>query len=110
MKNKFGSSIYRDGHLYGFDASTLKCVDAASGKTTWRQRGLGFGSLIYADGHLIVLGDAGQLRLVEASPEAYRERGAAQVFDGKTWTMPTLVGGRLYLRDLGQLVALDVSG
>ena len=61
-------------------------------------------------GHLIVLGDAGQLVLVVAAPDEYRERGKVQLFDGKTWTMPTLVDGKLYLRDLGELVALDVSG
>ena len=62
------------------------------------------------DKHLVVLGDAGTLALVEATAEAYREKGRAQIFDGKTWTVPTLSGGRLYLRDQKQLVSLDVSG
>ncbi len=110
MKNKFSSSIHHEGHLYGFDENTLKCVDATTGKTTWRQRGFGFGSLIYADGHLIVLSDDGQLVLVVAAPDEYRQRGKAQIFKGKTWTMPTLVDGQLYLRDLNELVALDISG
>jgi outer membrane protein assembly factor BamB len=110
MKNKFSSSVLYDGHLYGFNESTLKCIDAATGETKWQQRGFGFGSLIYADGRLIVLGDDGLLALVEASSKAYQERGRAQVFQGKTWTLPTLVDGKLYLRDLNELIALDVSG
>ena len=110
MKNKFSSSVFHDGQLYGFDEKTFKCVDAANGETRWQARGLGHGSLLYADGHLVVLGDKGTLALVEATPEEYRERARIEIFDGKTWTMPTLSGGKLYLRDENELVALDVSG
>ncbi|MHC4429307.1 MAG: outer membrane protein assembly factor BamB family protein [Planctomycetota bacterium] len=110
MKNQFSSSVLHDGHLYGFDEKTLKCIDAGTGETLWRQREFGHGSLIYADGHLIVLGDRGQLALVEATPDAYRQKGGSQVFNGKTWTAPTLVDGRLYLRDERELVVLDVAG
>jgi outer membrane protein assembly factor BamB len=110
MRNKFSSSLLHDGNIYGFDEKALKCVDPTTGETRWQERGLGHGSLIYADGHLIVLGDAGTLVLVEAKPGAYREKGRAQVFDGKTWTMPTLAGGKLFLRDENELISLDVSG
>ncbi len=110
MKNKFSSSVLHEGHLYGFDEKTFKCIDAATGETKWKFRGLGHGSLTFADGHFVVLGDDGTLVLVEATAEAYREKGRAQIFDGKTWTVPTLSGGKLYLRDQKQLVSLDVSG
>ena len=110
MKNKFSSSVLHEAHLYGFDESTLKCIDAESGETLWRKRAFGHGSLLYADGHLIVLGDAGQLALVEATPNAYNEKSVAQIFKGKTWTMPTLVDGNLYLRDQKELISLKISG
>jgi len=110
MKNKFSSSVLHEGHLYGFDEKTFKCIVAATGETRWESRGLGHGSLIVADGHLIVLGDEGTLALVEANPAAYREKGRVQIFKGKTWTAPTLSGGKLYLRDEKQLVSLDISG
>lgn len=110
MRNKFSSSVYVDGHLYGFDESTLKCIDAETGEMKWRARGYGHGSLTYADGHLVVLGDLGALALVEATPEEYREKGRFKVFKDKTWTVPTLAGGKLYLRDQKELVSLDISG
>jgi len=109
MKNKFSSSLFRDGLLYGFDEKTFKCVDVASGEPRWEKRGLGHGSLIWADGMLVVLGDQGQLVLVEATGEAYRELARAQVFKGKSWTAPTLLGGRLLLRDEHELIALQFS-
>ena len=110
MKNKFSSSVVHEGHAYGFDEKTLKCVDLSSGETRWRKRDLGHGSLIYADGLLFVLGEAGQLALVEATPEDYREQGSLQILEGKTWTAPTLVNGMLYLRNEKEMVSVKVSG
>lgn len=111
MKNQFSSSVLHRGHLYGFDDKTLKAIDARTGETRWRApRNMGHGSLIYADGHLVVLSETGELVLVEATPEEYREKGRARIFQGKSWTMPTLSGGRLYLRNERELVALKVSG
>ena len=56
----------------------------------------------------IVFGERGTLALVEATADAYREVATADVFDEKTWTMPTLSDGVLYLRTEKQLVALDL--
>jgi outer membrane protein assembly factor BamB len=109
LKNHFSSSVYHAGHVYGFDNGTLKCLDAATGEQRWAARGFGKGSLITADGLLYVLSDQGVLALVEATPEAYRELGRAQVLAGKTWTAPALSGGRLYLRDHQDVVCLEVG-
>ncbi len=109
MRNKFSSSVLYGGMLYGFDEGTLKCVDPDKGTTLWRQRGLGHGSLFAVDGKLIVLSDRGKLVLAAATPEGYTELGAVQAFKTKTWTVPTLAGGRLYLRDEKEIVAFEIS-
>jgi outer membrane protein assembly factor BamB len=110
MKNHFNSSVLVDGALYGFDDGTLKAIEARSGAERWKERGFAKGSLLYADGHLYVLSERGLLALVEATPEAYREKARFQLFEAKTWTMPSLADGRLFVRSEGELVALDVSG
>ena len=99
MKNKFHTSVLHDDHLYGFDEKIFKCIDAATGRMMWQARDFGHGSLIYADGHLLALGDKGLLGLVEANPEAYREKSRATVLKGKSWTPPTLADGKLFVRD-----------
>ena len=109
MRNHFNSSVFYDGYLYGFDESTLKCVRAADGEMQWRARGYGKGSLIFAGSRLIVLSDRGVLALVEATPEAYRERARAQVLKGKCWTSPALAHGKLYLRHQKEMVCLDLA-
>lgn len=112
MKNQFSSSILHNGTIYGFDDSTFKAIDAATGKEHWKKRGFAHGSLIVADGHLVVLSERGcDLALIEATPEAYREKGRTEVLSSnKCWTAPTLANGRLYVRDESELVALDWSG
>ena len=110
MKNQFSSSVLHDGVIYGFDDATLKAIDAASGAERWKTRGFGHGSLILAGGNLIVLSERGKLALIQATPEAYRELGSAEVLDGKCWTAPSLADGRLYVRNEEQLLAFDWKG
>jgi len=111
MSNHFNSCILWEGHLYGFDETTLKCLDFQTGDVKWKQRGLGKGSLMLADGKLIIMGDKGHLVIAEASPESFKEISRTKVLSGLCWTVPVLSGGKLYCRNHeGDLVCLDVSG
>ena len=103
------TSIYYDGHIYGFDEGTFKCLDAETGEDKWRKRGLGKGTLIYADGQFIVLSERGNLVLVEPNSSEYVEKANAQILRGKCWTMPSLANGKLYVRNEKQLVCLDLK-
>jgi outer membrane protein assembly factor BamB len=109
MRNHFNSCVLHEGHLYGFDDTTLKCLDAATGREVWRKRGLGKGSLMLAAGQLIVLGDSGKLLVAPASPKGFAPTGEAKALGGRCWTPPVLANGRIYCRGArGDLVCLDV--
>lgn len=109
MRNHFSTSVAHDGLVYGFDNATLKALDGATGEQLWAKRGgFGKGSLVYADGHLIVLTEHGKLLLVEAGGEAYRELGAVQLVEERTWAPPSLADGTLYVRAANELVALGL--
>jgi outer membrane protein assembly factor BamB len=108
MKNHFSSSVLYEGHIYGFDNASLKCIVAATGEQKWVQRGYGKGSLIAADGLLYILSDQGQLILADATPAGFHEKGTLKVMNGKTWTAPVLSHGRLFLRDEDEMLVLDV--
>ena len=109
MKNKMATAVYRDGYLYGLDNAILKCVEAANGVEQWKARGYGMGTLIWADGLLIVLSDAGRLALVKADPSGHSEIASAQVLNGLCWTAPSLANGRVYLRDMSDIVCLQLA-
>ena len=110
MRNHFNTSVLVGSTLYGFDNATLRAVDASTGDLLWAHRGFGKGSVTAGDGLLFVLGDAGTLALVEATPVEYRELGRVQAMEGRSWTSPSLAGSLLVVRDHDELVAYDVGG
>ena len=109
LKNQFSSSVVVGDYIYGFDDGNLVCLDLETGERMWRERGFNHGSLLYADGHLVVLGERGTLALVRAAPGEYQEIARQEVFEGKTWTPPSLSRHTLYVRDEHELVALELS-
>lgn len=109
LKNQFSSSVIVGDTIYGFDNRTLKAVELATGKDRWKVSGLGHGSLLAADGKLIVLSEQGQLSLAALDPKQWMERSSVQVFSGRTWTVPTLATGTLYVRDANRMIAYEVA-
>lgn len=110
MKNHHSSSVLVGDHLYGFSSSVLTAMRFDTGEVVWRDRSVGKGSLVYADGHLYCLSENGVVGLVEATPEAYKEKGRFRIPQDSlpTWSHPVVAGGRLYLRDQDTIYAFDV--
>ena len=110
MRNHFNGSVEVDGFIYGFDNGTLRCLDAATGERRWSRRGFGKGSLVAAGNLLLVLGDGGLVALVQADPAGYREAGRLQLTaGGRSWTEPSVTGGRLLVRDFDEIVSLELT-
>lgn len=110
MRNHFNSSILVDGVIYGFDNATLKALDATTGEMLWGKRGLGKGSLAASGDLLAVLTDKGELKFLRANRESYRELGALQAIEGKSWTSPSIVGNRIFVRNLEQIACVELGG
>lgn len=114
LSNHYGTSIHKDGFLYGFDGrqeegARLRCIELKTGKVRWTQDGYNCGSIILVDGNLIVLTENGQLSLVEATPEGYREKARATVLGRECRAQIALADGRLYGRDRNRLVCWNVK-
>ena len=79
-------------------------------KAGWEADGIAKGRLILADKYLVVLTETGDLALVEATPDEFRPVAKIpKVLSGRNnWSTPTLVDGRLYLRDEEKVVCYDV--
>jgi outer membrane protein assembly factor BamB len=101
LKPYFNDHVVYQGHLYGFDANFFTCVNLEDGKGKWRVRDYGSGQvLLLADqGLLLVLSETGEAALVEATPEAHRERCRFQALEGKTWNHPVVAHGKLFVRN-----------
>lgn len=116
LPTAIGGSIELNGYLYGTNGEGLLCADYATGELKWQERGVGAGSVLYADQRLYVHGEkGGAVALVEATPEAYRERGRFTPPDmptmrkGAAWAYPVVANGRLYIRDWNCLWCYDVK-
>jgi outer membrane protein assembly factor BamB len=101
-------------------SQVLVAVEFTTGKLKWKAEDFGRASVAYADGLLYFHSANGDMRLVEATPEAYREKGkftppnqpkhkqAGQYAEG-AFAYPVIANGRLYIRDLGTLWAYDIK-
>lgn len=109
LKNKFSSSIYWQGNIYGLDEEILTCIDAGSGARKWKDGRYGYGQLLLADGHLVILCSNGDLALVRAVPDSYQEVARLPAIKGKTWNYPALADGKLLVRNLYEMACYDLS-
>ena len=116
LPTSIGGVVKIGNFLYGTTAQAMLCVEFATGQVKWEERALGAASLCYADDRLYLHGENGEVALVEASPEAYRERGHftppdqpkhAQAME-KAWAYPVVANGSLYIRDHGALWCYDI--
>ncbi|HUQ91871.1 MAG TPA: PQQ-binding-like beta-propeller repeat protein [Bryobacteraceae bacterium] len=114
--NSLGGQVLLDGYLYGTNPEGPACVEFLTGKIQWKSAGAGPGSVLYVDGRLYIHGENGDMLLLEATPEAYREKGRftpphqPQRIRARemAWAYPVIANGRLYIRDLGTLWCYDV--
>lgn len=92
-------------------SSTLRCVETATGAVKWERPKVGryHAALVRTgDDKLLMLDDNGYLTLIQPDAGAYKELSRAKVC-GVTWAHPAVVGGRVYLRDEGELLAIDLK-
>ena len=88
----------------------MRCLDWKTGEIKWTEAKLGFNGLIAVGGKLLVLTEMGDLLLVEASPDGYKELGSARVIEGRVFTAPSIAAGRVYARNTkGDVVALEFA-
>jgi outer membrane protein assembly factor BamB len=109
LKNKFTSSVFSNGYVYGLDEDILTCLDAASGERKWKDGRYGYGQLLVAGDFLVVLTSEGQLALVRATPERHEELARFQAIQGKTWNYPALAHGKIFVRNAAEMACYEIA-
>ena len=114
LMNHWSTPVVHEGHLYGifefkkYGKAPLQCVELATGKIKWAERGFGPGNCILVGKKLVVLSDAGELVIASANPDQYKELGRAKVITGKCWSTPAFSNGRIFIRSTEEAACIKV--
>jgi outer membrane protein assembly factor BamB len=118
LPSSIGGSVVMGATHYGTTGDGLVAADWATGKVLWKEGGTGEGAILGVEDRLYIHGENGDVILVEATREAYRQKGRFMPTERpkgtrgemeKAWTYPVVAGGRLYVRELGSLWCYDIS-
>ncbi|MEX1228833.1 MAG: PQQ-binding-like beta-propeller repeat protein [Planctomycetaceae bacterium] len=99
LKAKFSSAVLHDGHVYGMDEAILTCVDLQTGERKWKRGRYGYGQLICVGDVLLIQAEQGDVVLVAADPQEFRELGRLPALSDRTWNHPALAGPYLVVRN-----------
>ncbi|MEY4387283.1 MAG: hypothetical protein RLY20_2566 [Verrucomicrobiota bacterium] len=115
LMNHWSTPVVKDGYLYGlfghaaYGTAPLKCIELATGAEKWSKPNFGQGGVILVDGHLLALCDYGELCIVKASPEGYKQEGLFQAIGGKCWSTPAFSDGKIFLRSTTEGVCYNAA-
>lgn len=105
-----GNAVQLGGVVYASHRSNpglLVAVDVADGRLLWRHR-LPKVTGLRAGDKLLLLDEDGWLHLARPDRQGPGILGSTQILKNNAWTVPSLVGKRLYARDRHQIVALEL--
>lgn len=115
IKPYFNDMVVHKGFIYGFDgASTIffTCIDLATGKLKWRERGYGGGQVLLLPDQdlLLVLTEKNEVALLKANPEKREELCKLPMLKGiKSWSHPVVARGKLFIRNDEEAACYDIS-
>jgi len=114
MRVHFTNAIRVGDIVYGssgdFGPAPFTAVEVKTGKVLWRNRSFPRASFLFADGHFIILDEDGQLILATPTAEGLTITSKAALLSNQSWTVPSLAGTRLYMRDRKNIMALELGG
>ncbi|MBK8267781.1 MAG: PQQ-like beta-propeller repeat protein [Planctomycetes bacterium] len=113
FKIQHANAIRIGDYVYGssgdFGPAFFAAVNIKTGKFGWKKRGITKANSIHADGKFIILDEDGRLYIATATPEKIDIHCKAQILEKVAWTVPTLVDGTLYVRDMKKIMAIDLA-
>ena len=86
-------------------------IDLEDGTRKWKGGRYGNGQLILLaeQDALLVLSEEGELALVGATPEGFRELARSPGIKGKTWNHPVLAGDAFLIRNSQEMAAYRLT-
>jgi outer membrane protein assembly factor BamB len=109
----FTNAVRVGEYVYGssgdFGPAPLTAIHAKTGEIAWRDRTFSKANLLYAEEKLILLDEDGALALARISPQGMKVLAQTQLASTRHWTVPTLVGTRLYVRNEREMMSFELG-
>jgi outer membrane protein assembly factor BamB len=113
MRVHFSNAIRVGDFICGssgdFGPAPFTAIDVKTGKVLWRNRSFPRASFLFADGRFIILDEDGNLMLATATADGLTVISKVALLKNQSWTVPSLAGTRLYLRDRKNIIALELG-
>jgi outer membrane protein assembly factor BamB len=108
-----GTAIRVGDYVYAssgdFGPAFFAATNVKTGEIAYQDRSFPKSNFVYADNKLVLLDEDGNLVLATISPTELKVISKVSVLKNLAWTVPTLVGTKLYIRDRRTIAALDLS-
>ena len=112
MRTHIGTVIRLGDFVVGSSGDFGPCptvaVDVKTGQVLWQNRDFARSTFLYADNKLIIMDEDGTLGLAKPDRTGLNVLAKASVLTNRAWTVPTLVGTTLYVRDRARMMAFDL--
>jgi hypothetical protein len=107
LKPYYNDYVVHNGYAFGFDGSILSSIDLKDGTRKWKGGRYGAGQLVLLRDQdlLLVLSEEGEVVLVSATPDQFKEIARVPALEGKTWNHPVVVGDLLLVRNGEEMAA-----
>ncbi len=111
LKPYFNDSVVHKDLAFGFDGSSLACIDLKNGERKWKGGSYGHGQIVLLPDQdlLLALSEAGEVALIKATADQFTELTRFKAIEGKTWNHPVVVGDVLLVRNDQEMVAFRMS-
>jgi outer membrane protein assembly factor BamB len=110
IKLNFNDFIIHKGFAYGFDGPSIACIDTKDGSRKWKGSPYrGFSVLLAEQDIILVLTGKGDLALVGATPDQFRELVRIPAIKGKTWNHPVMVNNVVVVHNAQEMAAFRLS-
>ena len=106
----FNDFVVHKGHAFGFNGSSIACMDLKDGQSKWKGGRYGQGQLVLLSDQdlLVVLSEMGEVALVGATTDQFKELARIPAIKGKTWNHPVVTGDVLLVRNAEEMAAFKL--
>jgi outer membrane protein assembly factor BamB len=108
MRTQFSNVVITRNCAFGLDEHWLACVDLDTGERRWKGGRYEHGQVMLVGDVLVVQAEKGEVALVEANPDEFKELGRLPALKSKTWSNPALAGRYLLVRNDEEAVCYEL--